>query len=371
MNLTDNIINKNSLEYIDKEIMEMKDRNKHLKKRISRIIFNTNYYGVPNKIIIDKTKLDKWRDISEYIDVLMSSYHDDETLELYLNDTFDLYSLIIIFKFFDTNKIMITETEYKLKIINGLAYFGINSDILNSIKKGLGFVWKLCDIDYDISEKEKLLKIKLNDCKNNLQELQLMDNELILNKDNYNLLYEKLHENYPIIKKQYETINTIQTIHPEFDLAFIKQEFEKLSNHLFDDIEDCIVTGGMVSKHFTYNSYFIDTDYDVFILTKNENDEQTSQKKAIDIITKLYNRLNSKIKTHIIKTKNTITLYNSKFEIQIITKLYNNITEVFTHFDLDSCCVGYSNGNLYALPRFIRSLAYSGNIFDPERQSPS
>jgi hypothetical protein len=64
-------------------------------------------------------------------------------------------------------------------------------------------------------------------------------------------------------------------------------------------------------------------------------------------------------------------LYNSKYEVQIITKFYNNITEVFTHFDLDSCCVGYSNGKLYALPRFIRSLAYSGNVFDPNKNSPS
>ena len=77
------------------------------------------------------------------------------------------------------------------------------------------------------------------------------------------------------------------------------------------------------------------------------------------------------MKTHIIKTKNTITLYNKKFEVQIITKLYNNITDIFTNFDLDCCCVGYSKGNLYGLPRFIRSLAYSGNIFDPERQSSS
>jgi hypothetical protein len=85
----------------------------------------------------------------------------------------------------------------------------------------------------------------------------------------------------------------------------------------------------------------------------------------------LYDRLNSKLKTYILKTKNTITLYNKKFEVQIITKLYNSVCDVFTHFDLDCCCVGYSNSVLYALPRFIRSLAYSGNIFDPDKQSPS
>ena len=346
------------------------------KKRINKIIFNTQYHGVSNCVTVEKIKLDKWRNVSEYIDVLMGTYHDDEVLQLYLNDIVDLYSLIMIFNFFDTNKIIVNENEYKIKVLNGLAYFGINSDILNSIKKGFGLVWKLSEIDIEINEKERELKNKINNIKNmdsgdslkdeilKISEFNNMDNEIILNKNTYNLLYEKLHENYSIIKKQYETINTIQNIYPEFDLQFIKKEFEKLSNHIFDDLDDCVVTGGMVSKHFTYNSYFVDTDYDVFLFTKSET-------RAMEIIKTLYNRLNSKMKTHIIKTKNTITLYNKKFEVQIITKLYNNITDIFTNFDLDCCCVGYNKGNLYALPRFIRSLAYSGNIFDPERQSPS
>ena len=346
------------------------------KKRINKIIFNTHYHGVSNSVIVEKNKLDKWRSVSEYIDVLMGTYHFHETLQLHLNEIVDLYSLIMIFNFFDTNKIRVNETEYKITVLKGLAYFGIKSDILNSIKKGFGLVWKLSDIDIEINEKETEFKNKINNIKNinygeplkdeilKLYEFNNMDNQLILNEITYNLLYEKLHENYPIIKKQYETINTIQNIHPEFDLLFIKQEFEKLSNHIFDDIDDCIVTGGMVSKHFTYNSYFVDTDYDVFLFTKSEI-------RAIEIINTIYNRLNSKMKTYIIKTKNTITLYNNKYEVQIITKLYNNITDIFTNFDLDCCCVGYSKGNLYALPRFIRSLAYSGNIFDPERHSPS
>lgn len=352
------------------------------KKRINKIVFNTHYYGVSNFIIVEKNKLDNWRKISEYIDVLMSSYHDNETLHLHLNDIVDLYSLIMIFNFFDTNKIIVIEQEYKIKVLNGLAYFGINSEILNSIKKGFGLVWKLCDVDTEINENERELKNKINEIKiikmdnlschednskdeiYKLNEYKKMDENILLNKDTYNLLYEKLHENIPTIKKQYEAINTIKNIYPEFDLGFIKREFERLSNNIFNDLDDCIVTGGMVSKHFTYNSYFKYTDYDVFLFTN-------SQSKALEIIKTLYDRLSSKMKTYIIKTKNTIILYNKKFEVQIITKLYNNITEIFTNFDLDSCCVGYSNGKLYGLPRFIRSLAYSGNIFDPERQSSS
>ena len=189
-----------------------------------------------------------------------------------------------------------------------------------------------------------------------------MDIEILLNKDTYNTLYEKLYLNFPIVKKQYQTFNVQQNIYPEFDLSFIKQEFEKHSNNIFNDIEDCVITGGMVSKHFTYNNYFTDTDYNVFLICNNV-------KRALEIIKILYDRLNSKFKTYILKTKNTITLYNSKYEVKIFTNLYKNITQVFTQFDLDSCCVGYSNGYLYGLPRFIRSLAYSGNIFDPDNKS--
>ena len=225
------------------------------KKRINKIVFNTHYYGVSNFIIVEKNKLDNWRKISEYIDVLMSSYNDDETLHLYLNDIVDLYSLIMIFNFFDTNKLIVIESEYKIKVINGLAYFGINCEILNSIKKGFGLVWKICDVDIEINQKEKELKNRINNIKNidngellkdellKLNEYTKMDNEIILNEITYNTLYEKLHENYPIIKKQYEPINTITNIYPEFDLGFIKREFERSSNNIFNDLDDCIVTG--------------------------------------------------------------------------------------------------------------------------------
>ena len=66
------------------------------KKRINKIVFNTHYHGVSNFIVVEKNKLDNWRKISEYIDVLISSYHDDETLHLHLNDIVDLYSLIMV-----------------------------------------------------------------------------------------------------------------------------------------------------------------------------------------------------------------------------------------------------------------------------------
>jgi hypothetical protein len=344
---------------------------------IKKIKFITKYYEIENSIVIEAQQLHKWRKVSEYIDVILNSDNDEEILEINLSKIVDMYSLLIIFNFFETEKIHNVDCHQKFSILNGLAYFGIKSHILNSIKKGFGLVWKLTHIDAEIQNTEHQLKTELEIIKKisdqNKQKLHYenMDNNIILNKDTYNVLYENLYNSMTNGSKtgkekcNYETLsNFCQKIHPEFDLSFIKQEFEKLSLNIFKDIPDCVVAGGMISKHFTYNSYFIDTDYDVFLLTNN-------QKRAFEIVKLLYERMNSKIKTYILKTKNTVTLYNSKYEVQIITKFYNNITEVFTHFDLDSCCVGYSNGKLYALPRFIRSLAYSGNVFDPNKNSPS
>ena len=372
-NLTQIELFEKSLDTVD--TVDTVENNINDNKNIKKIKFNTHYHGISNSITIDKDKLEQWKNVSEFIDVIMNTYHENEILELDIYNVVDIYSLVLIFNFFDTLKVSNIQTEYKQQLLIGLAYFGIKSDILNSIKKGYGLVWKLCDIDIDINNKEKELKSLINNINltndntisNKLNEI---DNDIMLNKDNYNILYENLHNNYPVINKLYETVNSHHIIYPEFDLSFIKQEFEKHSNNIFNDLEDCVITGGMVSKHFTYNSYFIDTDYDVFILTKN-NDREHSEKRAIEIIKILFERLNSKMKTYIIKTKNTITLYNSKYEVQIITKFYKNIADIFTSFDLDSCCVGYSKGNFYGLPRFIRSLAYSGNILDPKRQSPS
>lgn len=346
--------------------------------RLKKIKFITKCYEIENYVIIDIQQLNKWKKNSEYIDTVLNSYHDEEILEINLSKIVDMYSLLIIFNFFETEKLHNVEYHQKLSILNGLAYFGVKSHILNSIKKGLGLVWKLTQVDAEIQNFEHQLKTeldiikKMSDSTKQKFKYENMDNNIILNKDTYNVLYEKLYNSMNNVtsitcgqKLRYETLsNFCQKIHPEFHLSFIKQEFEKLSLDIFKDIPDCVVAGGMISKHFTYNSYFIDTDYDVFLLTNCE-------KRAFEIIKLLYDRMNTKLKTYILKTKNTVTLYNSKYEVQIITKFYNNITEVFTHFDLDSCCVGYSNGKLYALPRFIRSLAYSGNVFDPYKNSPS
>ena len=68
------------------ESIESNVENKKINKRINKIVFNTEFHGIPNHIVVEKNKLDKWRQVSEFIDVLMASYHNDETLQLYLKD---------------------------------------------------------------------------------------------------------------------------------------------------------------------------------------------------------------------------------------------------------------------------------------------
>lgn len=324
---------------------------------IKNIKFKVLYGGIQNEITIGEEKLKKWRNISEYIDTLMNLYHESDTIEININHLIDLYGLLIVFEFFDTEKIMNIEScIQKQKIFLCLSYFGIDSDILESVRKGYGLVWKLSDIDSDVKKQENELKEKINTFNSEI------DKDILLNTITYNDKYNFFRKNLQIVSKLYGTLTFSQNIIPEFDIEFIKNKFEKMSNHLFDDIKECVVTGGMVSKLFTCTEYLSNINYDIFLITKDKN-------TALLVIKQIYERLNNIMKTYILKTKNTITFYNTKFEIQIVTKLYGSISEVFTDFDLDSCCVGYSNGNIYGFPRFIRSLAYSGNILDPERQS--
>ena len=73
--------------------------------------------------------------------------------------------------------------------MNGLAYFGVKSHILNSIKKGLGLVWKLTQVDAEIQNFEHQLKTeldiikKMSDSTKQKFKYENMDNNIILNKE--------------------------------------------------------------------------------------------------------------------------------------------------------------------------------------------
>jgi hypothetical protein len=127
----------------------------------------------------------------------------------------------------------------------------------------------------------------------------------------------------------------------------------------FDMTDLCLAGGSIVSILFKKDV----KDYDLFIITKDEN-------KALESI----RNLGKHIKEHDPKmfiTRNDFTVtFNTKGkQIQIITRLYFNITQVISGFDIDSCCVAWNGKELYAMPRFTRSIEKGYNIVDYERQS--
>ena len=333
-----------------------------MNKVIKTIIFKTYYGNIINTVKIDNELLSKWREVSEFLDILMNSYHDSEIYELDFTHIIDLSNLMVVFDFLNNRKIQ-KQNDIKKndEIVKCLAYLGINSTILNDIKKGFGFVYNLTPLDYTTKNNEIILK--------NTQNNKELDGTLILEQSDFDSYYKNFRENYSIIKKKYGYVNTFNTTFiPENNLDFVNNIFRNKTRGIFDNIPDIMVAGGIISNIFTLNECHSCSDYDVFIIA---NDDETGNNRALEIINILYSRMNAAKPTHILKTKNTITLYNINYEVQIITKLYSSIIDVLCNFDLDSCCVGYSNGNLYTLPRFIRSLAYCGNIIDPEKYSSS
>jgi hypothetical protein len=331
-------------------------------KIIQNIIFKTYYGNTLNTVKISSELLSKWRQTSEFLDILLNSYHDSDTYELDFTHIIELSGLMIVFDFLNTGKLQKQCNKKNSEIIKCLAYLGLNNLILNDIKKGFGLVYNLTPLDYSTKNNEKELK---NISNREKEQTLSFDESLLLEQDQFDSYYNNFKSNYSTIKKKYGYVNTLNTTFiPENNIQFVKNVFRNRTRGIFDNVPDIIVAGGIISNIFTMNECYSCSDYDVFLLTQDKE-------RALEIVNILYERMNSLKPAHILKTKNTITIYNMNYEVQIITKLYNSITEVLCNFDLDSCCVGYSNGELYGLPRFIRSLAYCGNILDPEKYSSS
>lgn len=345
---------------LDTETLEKNDTFLKKNKIIQNIIFKTFYGNTLNTVKISFELLSKWRQTSEFLDILLNSYHDSDTYELDFTHIIELSGLMIVFDFLNTGKLQKQCNKKNSEIIKCLAYLGLNNLILNDIKKGFGLVYNLTPLDYSTKNNEKELKNI-----SNREKTLSFDESLLLEQDQFDSYYNNFKSNYSIIKKKYGYVNTLNTTFiPENNIKFVKNVFRNRTRGIFDNIPDIIVAGGIISNIFTMNECYSCSDYDVFLLTQDKE-------RALEIVNILYERMNLLKPTHILKTKNTITIYNMNYEVQIITKLYNSITEVLCNFDLDSCCVGYSNEELYGLPRFIRSLAYCGNILDPEKYSSS
>ena len=359
-----NIILEDTIYSLETDILENKETCLKKNKIIQNIIFKTCYGNILNNVKIGSELLSKWRKTSEFLDILLNSYHDSDTYELEISHIIDLSGLMIVFDFLNTGKLQKQYCNKKNnEIVKCLAYLGLNSSILNNIKKGFGLVYELSPIDYSTKNNEKELSCIANT--KDTHNCNFTDESLLLEQSNFDSYYNNFKSNYSTIKKKYGYINTLNTTFiPENNIQFVKNVFRNKTKGIFDNISDIIVAGGIISNIFTMNECYSCSDYDVFLITQDKE-------RALEIVNILYERINSLKPAHILKTKNTITIYNTNYEVQIITKLYNSIAQVLCNFDLDSCCIGYSNGELYSLPRFIRSLAYCGNILDPEKYSSS
>jgi hypothetical protein len=155
-----------------------------------------------------------------------------------------------------------------------------------------------------------------------------------------------------------------------------------LQNFSYDNY---VIAGGFASKSFSsgYNSDNNSRnikDFDIFFTTKDPsaatisikeiyaNIKSTFDEAATIFITRTTNVIN-----FVVTFTDNISVVGRTFfqviNIQIILRLYNSIAQVISGFDIDSCCVAYNGKNLFAMPRFVRSIIFEYNLTDPERQS--
>lgn len=116
-------------------------------------------------------------------------------------------------------------------------------------------------------------------------------------------------------------------------------------------------------------------DVDLFIVGTDE-----PAKIAEKLISYLFTydcEPNKTNKIHVVRTKNSITLYSwldkyrNPIQLQIILRSYTSVSEVVTGFDLDPSGVCFYMGNLYATKRAIYSLKNMKLYVDIDRMSTS
>lgn len=124
--------------------------------------------------------------------------------------------------------------------------------------------------------------------------------------------------------------------------------------------ENVLVAGGIVF-FLLYNAPFGDIDLFLFGLAEEEANY------------KLQEILSLVEYTSIVRTENAVTLHNEKtgIRVQVILRLYQTLSEVLHGFDVDSCCLGYYEGQIYSTKRCLESLKFGMNVVNFERLSPS
>lgn len=129
-----------------------------------------------------------------------------------------------------------------------------------------------------------------------------------------------------------------------------------------------IIAGGSINTCITSKESFpIINDIDIFFITKNQEQAETT---LYNSISRIIQRSKSKL---IVRTQNSITveykLEKEGIKIQFILRLYNSIAQVISGFDIDASCVAFDGEKLYAMPRYVRAINTGYILVDPERQS--
>ena len=94
-----NIILEDTIYSLETDILENKETCLKKNKIIQNIIFKTCYGNILNNVKIGSELLSKWRKTSEFLDILLNSYHDSDTYELEISHIIDLSGLMIVFDF--------------------------------------------------------------------------------------------------------------------------------------------------------------------------------------------------------------------------------------------------------------------------------
>jgi hypothetical protein len=145
---------------------------------IKSIRFKVKYDNDVTFVTIQSEKLTKWRQVSEYLDTILNSFHENSIIEIDMQNVIDLFGLMIVFNFFETNKLSRVASHQKQSIFNCLCYFGVSKDILQCIKKGYGLVFQLTNIDCLTEYLEDELKKHISNSE--------IDKELLLTQQRYN-----------------------------------------------------------------------------------------------------------------------------------------------------------------------------------------
>lgn len=162
------------------------------------------------------------------------------------------------------------------------------------------------------------------------------------------------------------------------------QKWEKIQERLAMITELSKIPGVFIAGGFVFSALYGTQlpDVDVFLcrekgcLYKTDQEAEHKIYEIIKIIREKFTHVNAE-QLSFVRTKYAVTiLINSidksiPVEIQVILRIYNSPSEVLHGFDVDCCCLGYRNEEIWATPRAVSALQCGCNTVDFDRLSPS